>query len=337
MERWSESFEKIIVEESKLFCYPTRLLNTYEPNSYEIPQPEFEVDGFESTIKIAESLSGSLPEQIEIGFKGRLSTKFEMFFEGKTLKINNNYVYDARFMFNDNMAHLVQHHLATLGYIKAVLGYGNQDVVVVLGQNASKMVVDTFDLCGYETIKTNRRVDGRHIKVTGKDFFHYLPFVSEIEINGLLEDTPKRVYIHRKTNRRVINNTEFSEFLSDVGFTELYFEDLSIVEQWSVMKNAESIVAVHGAALGCLAFLAMSQTKIRPKLIELFGSGFVVNPFRKYMAALSGEWAGCRGQITSEVVRDIDIPGKHKLHAYDDFLISTMTVENALRYLNIID
>ena len=118
------------------------------------------------------------------------------------------------------------------------------------------------------------------------------------------------------------------------GFEKVYFEDISIIEQWSIMRTANHVAGIHGAALGCLAFQASRTDGQRARLTEFFGPGFVVNPFRKFMAVLGGKWVGCRGRITPDVVRDIDAAARAKAHALDDFELSAEAVVLALEFID---
>ena len=41
--------------------------------------------------------------------------------------------------------------------------------------------------------------------------------------------------------------------MAEHGFQTVYFEDMSIFEQWSITRHADSIAAIDGAALGFVA------------------------------------------------------------------------------------
>jgi capsular polysaccharide biosynthesis protein len=72
----------------------------------------------------------------------------------------------------------------------------------------------------------------------------------------------RRIYVSRKkANRRKIINEEAIEFfLKEHGFESICFEDYSIIEQVSIMQNAEFLVSMHGAGLTNAMFLNPKST-----------------------------------------------------------------------------
>ena len=194
------------------------------------------------------------------------------------------------------------------------------------------MAEDVFSLVGYDVVKTDLEVEANLIEVSVEQFFHLLTHVRHLDIGSWVSGCPRKVFISRRGSRRLTNEAEIEASLRAEGFEKVYFENIPILEQWSIMRDATDIIAIHGAALGGLAFQAAREDGLQARLIELFGAGFVVNPFRKFMAVLGGEWVGCRGKITPEVVRDIDEPGRAKSHAFDDFELSFEAIETALRW-----
>ena len=64
-------------------------------------------------------------------------------------------------------------------------------------------------------------------------------------------------YIARKknTSRNFFNLDEIENFLiSQMNFTKIYLEDLSIIEQISIFNNAKYIIGIHGAGLSNIVF-----------------------------------------------------------------------------------
>ncbi len=66
----------------------------------------------------------------------------------------------------------------------------------------------------------------------------------------------ERIYVSRgkAVNRRIANENEVLNALSDYGFTIIYSEDLSIREQSYIFGNARYIITTHGANLVNLVF-----------------------------------------------------------------------------------
>jgi len=66
--------------------------------------------------------------------------------------------------------------------------------------------------------------------------------------------TPKRVFLARKGIIRDYNQIEVFDLLSHYGFEAVYLEDLSLLQQVRLMKNAEAIIGPTGAAWTNLIF-----------------------------------------------------------------------------------
>jgi hypothetical protein len=81
------------------------------------------------------------------------------------------------------------------------------------------------------------------------------------------EDSPKLVYLSRNRggSRRVLNEKELLNYLSQMGFITVYAEELDIEQQAKIFANADIIIAPHGAGLVNLSF---SRPNI--KVIEIF-------------------------------------------------------------------
>lgn len=326
----TEHFPAVAVPRSLLYCHPSRIGNVYEPRVDEIVQPELLIPGEAVGLAIRQGVTRDYPHQTRTGLGGRLRTAWEAGWRGRTADLGERLVYDARAYYNGNLTHLIQHHLAKLGYIRARLGHGPEAVTVVLAGKAPALALRTFAAAGYEVHRTNRAVAANLLEVDVREFFHLLPFVAALPIAGWRDDTPARIFIARRGSRRLLNGEEIAARLREQGYERVYFEDLALVEQWSLMKNAREIVAIHGAALGGLAFRGRQPAAWPFRLTEIFGPGFVTNVFRKYVAVLGGSWVGCRGKIRPEIVRDIDDEARIKKHAFDDFEIDPQVIATAL-------
>ena len=92
-----------------------------------------------------------------------------------------------------------------------------------------------------------------------------LQWLSEtIRERSVRSSYPQKVYIPRRDNRRVLNNSELANFLVMQGFSEVYLEDLNVLEQITLFFNMQELVVVHGAAI------ANSIYSTNLKIIELF-------------------------------------------------------------------
>jgi capsular polysaccharide biosynthesis protein len=87
-------------------------------------------------------------------------------------------------------------------------------------------------------------------------------FSGEVQTKG-----NKRIYISRAdaTKRRVNNEQEVTELLSNYGFESYTLEAMTVAEQVELFASSEAIIAPHGANMGNLIF-CNSGTKV----IEIF-------------------------------------------------------------------
>jgi len=67
---------------------------------------------------------------------------------------------------------------------------------------------------------------------------------------------PRRVYVRRHGSRRVLNGDELEAMLATLGFEIAEMEALSPSEQIAMYRDADYVVAGHGAALGNLIYCA---------------------------------------------------------------------------------
>lgn len=87
-----------------------------------------------------------------------------------------------------------------------------------------------------------------------------------------VENKLKKIYICRgdAKYRRTINEAEVTEFLNKYGFSVVRPERMSFLSQVKLFRDAEVIVAPHGAGLSNIVFC-----RNKAKLIEIFAPKFV--------------------------------------------------------------
>jgi Glycosyltransferase 61 len=252
---------------------------------------------------------------------------------GKVLDLGQRVIYDARWLFNGNLAHLLQSHIATLGFFKARLGIQPGECLVILENNAPDIARRLFALMGYETLETHRAVRATSVALLEQDMgnpFQLLPFASVIEPLTVGKQTQKRIFISRRSTRRISNEAEIADITAGFGYAKVYLEDLSLEDQFGLMRTAESIVAIHGAALGHLCMRSVDRGSPPVELVEVFSPGLVTDVFRKYVAATGGTWRGCRGTINSRYVRMVSESANSKSLAFEDFEVDPRALETCL-------
>lgn len=79
----------------------------------------------------------------------------------------------------------------------------------------------------------------------------------------------RKIWIGRKGPGRRVMLSEDADILEELGFEQVFFEDLSFSGQVDAVRSASHIVAVHGAGLANLTFAEPGT-----KLFEIFSPHF---------------------------------------------------------------
>lgn len=334
LESWTESLPAVSVPAGPMYCHPSRLTNIYVPTVETVLLDAETLPAQEATIHIAHETTKSLPQYRDVGRRGRARTWIERMSRGQQLDLAERLVYDARWADNANIAHLFQFHLAALGLAAKKLGIRQDQCLVLLEKKSTPFSHGLFNLVGYETHETNLPVRANilHFDVNREVPYHLLPFVGGLEPAGLDATLPKKIFISRRGTRRLLNEVDVVALMTEHGFQTVYFEETSLLEQWSITRHATSIVAIHGAALGFVATKSAAPTSAF-KLLELFSPGLVVDCFRKYAAVLGGTWTSCRGKLTPEFLRCVEYGPDPKAMEGEHFQLDTRSIERALSHM----
>lgn len=140
-----------------------------------------------------------------------------------------------------------------------LMGIPNERIVQVGGADIRCMTIETDELVipsGIPWVLASRFVGERMTR--------------DVDIPDMPE--MRRVYFSRQNlapRHRVSNETEVQEFLTARGFTIIHPEKLSVTETIRIMRNADIVVMVGGAAHGNCAF-----TKPGTKFIGLYPPAF---------------------------------------------------------------
>jgi len=223
MEVVTDRLPPIDIPEGRLFCQPSRIANIYKASIEEVVQPRDTIAAETVKLSIAHRRTLPYPQILQVGPGAKARTMLESALRGSTAHLGERLVYDARHIDNNNMAHLIQHHMSALGYIKQKLGHGKNDVTVLLDTKPPALALKVFAELGYEIHCTNRSVSANVVTVEIGEFFQLLPYVRSVEVSGWLTDTPGKIFVSRRESRRLINENEVEALLREHGFEKVYF------------------------------------------------------------------------------------------------------------------
>ena len=140
----------------------------------------------------------------------------------------------------------------------------------------------------------------------------------------LHQSTPSRIYISReraKNSRDITNEDELLTMLRARGFEKIIAEDFSMVEQIHLFRNAEAVVAPHGAGLTNILFMQSGAA-----VVELIPANLQLPTYINLAGALGLRYA---------YVRTDDSNPPQEFHSKSDFAMPLRLVSEALEQLNI--
>jgi len=146
---------------------------------------------------------------------------------------------------------------------------GNTSPTILVSRDPPKWVVDSISLAGYE-FEECETWDGGSVRVetllltkhrSGNEITpDQLQWLRQrmrknIKDSGTTRDA-SRIYISRSdaSDRRVVNEKELMDRLSERGFERYLLSKLSVAEQVELFSEAEIVVAPHGAGLTNVLF-----------------------------------------------------------------------------------
>lgn len=332
-----------------MFSYPSALADSYQPAIEQVLLSELPFAAKSLKIKVATGYTGKRESK---SLKYQLYNNITKFLkEEPALNLENNFVFDARLDTDANPAHVLRVAIVILFLSESLskhLGHSVK-ITVVLRKKASNLARQMYETLNIPTVYTDGKVFGDIIvnseQLIYQHCFQLVPSLLNFEFKGYQKDTPERVFIPRRGARCLINNDEVIAFLEAQGFKTIYFEDLTIPEEWSIARNAKVAITVHGAGSYHLLFNRVSLDNInndgeRFKFIDIFSPYFTLpSASRELAAVVGGRWSAVRGQITPKGLQAIDFSGKQlnplMSPVKDPFKVDLKCLEMALNYLEV--
>lgn len=330
------------IPETRVFAYQTRMSDFDTPSIERIIKPETEMPNHTAQIRLAVENTPTAAEcrAVPKSPTQRLRYEVKRYLHSREPRIDlgDKVAMDFRFSHTGNYAHLIHDVLGPLRMVERALMedsfLSGSPINVILPLKAPPLALKVLGQAGVPVICTNSVVSGRLISITQELNVALLPNLVHQPFETWPDPTPEKVYVSRRGVRSVINEDEVARFLADEGFVRVYMEDLPIPQQWSMLGNAKEVVGIHGAGLSSLGFSIHRPRDEGPRfrLVELFSAGFSSSCFREYAAVLGGTWVGVRGQVTPEIVRDLDVLGRNRAHDQASFKVDVNSLSEALSY-----
>ena len=229
------------------------------------------------------------------------------------LEISGLY-HDIRMLGPENIAHaMIGGVVGVLACQSAAKTLGiDAPITAILPANTAVYVKELYQLLGIPVLTTDRPLIGDRFEsnFNPRAFFglakQLLPRMLIEKLEADSGRLPKRIYLARRGSRSVRNANEIESLLVAKGFTKIYPEQLSVLEQIRLLWHADAVIGVHGAAIAALLFRALKTDSHPFYLMELFGPGYIVTLYRHLVAEIGGDWIGIRGRVTPQVIEDLD-------------------------------
>jgi hypothetical protein len=145
--------------------------------------------------------------------------------------------------------------------------------------------------------------------------------------DNTMTDALRRIYISRSkiSNRRIVNETEVILRLEKLGFKEVILESMNFLDQVELFRNAEVVIAPHGASLSNLVFCNPGT-----QVFELFEPEYFVPCYAYLSAKLSLNYHPLLSGPAKGVFKGTwtDIPKETKVDVNDFINILTQALES---------
>jgi hypothetical protein len=339
----------LIVEPTLIFNYPTALVDVYSPAVEQIYQPAFNYQVTNAVVNVASSITHQKKDE---SWRRKTLHQVAQLFHAKEeiVDCSGQFIFDTRWEQGIHIGHVLQKLVTPLLYAQKLLSehLGKEiKMTAIVSNNAPKIACQVYQTLGISIIQTNAPVYGHVVSVRGVDkqtqeeraieLCSVQHDLFRVDFEGYIPDTPERVFIPRRGNRRLINQDEVQGFLEQRGFTTFYFEDLTPSQEWSITRNAKVVVALHGAACDNLLFNSLDSGL---RLIEIFSPQFTMAGCYRYIPNVrKGKWCGVRGQLTPAALKALDFDQRrcdtHKSPFKDPIRVSLASLEMALDYLEV--
>ena len=317
----------------------SHLIDRFSPDCEHIRLPSRSYGGGTLDYRVGEMRTGPCRARgRRARLKALLASEAERRVDGPVLM-------DLRRNAPENWAHFLMLHLPVVFHLAERTDTDWAQLLLLLPERTPRHIRRVAAALGLETLATDAPVRGQGI---AHDFAPVTAirgvragWVARARVQAAVDAAiatapatglPARVFLSRRGTRALVNEAEIAALLAARGYATVYPEDLSVVDQIRLLREADEIVAVHGAALGPLAYRAGHRPGGR--IVELFPCGHVTDIWRAVAGEVGCDWIGVRGRIRPEQVRPAyDLARPFVRFSLQNFEIDPVSLERALEIL----
>ena len=329
-----------VITRDWLYAPRTYLTDSFSPFVEEIYLPQVATKAGAITLYYQ---FGELAFSTNSCFK-KIKTKFK-----SKQEVVSDILLDLRANSPSNIAHALTMHLPIALYATDFLrSINHAKPLLIFPENLPFYIQAIFTNLGYRVLLTDSVLTGQVceyeieslIFLRGvlpkliKDSLEHSDFARKLLAKE--HSLPKKLFISRRDTRRLINEQEIEMFLAKKGYKKIFLEDYDVLDQLAMVALADSIVAIHGAALGPIIFRRLFK-KNELKLVELFTPAHMTNVYRIIMHQIGGKWVGVRGKVSPKLAKQAYEcpPDKVRQYSLEDFEVCLESLGKAMLSLNL--
>lgn len=282
----------------------------------------------------------TLPATVPSGRGARMRARFT---PSATRQIEDRLLIDLRHHDPGNWAHFLNNHLPIVFRLCETIRADWSRVLLVTPQATPDYVRAAARLFGFDLLSTDDAITGEGLSFTVTPWtavrteranWARLPAVTEAlaRATHVTEPAlPRRPFLARRNTRAISNMSEVEAYLTARGYETIYPEDLSAVDQFRLFREADAMVAVHGAGLAPLLYVPPNGRL--QQLVEILPVGHMTDVYRVMAQQVGVFWTGVRGRIKSgyvDAAYRLDAP--FNTFSLDSFEVDVVALEHALDF-----
>lgn len=259
------------------------------------------------------------------------------------------WIFDSRHRDPGNWAHFLNNHLPLFFHLARATGRSPDEALVLFPTAVPGYVRAAAALFGLKTWATDARVEGEGVAFEIDPW----PGLRSARAAWMREDEPrsrlaraldaaerpalpKRVFLSRRDTRALRNAAEIETLLGELGYETVFPETLPPIQQIRLFREAEAIVAIHGAGLAPLLFCDRERGQGPQSLVEIMPVGHMTDVYREMAAQAGCRWAGVRGRIVARHIGPAyDATRPFRQFSLDAFEADPVSLAEALRLVDL--
>ena len=326
---WEQSLPERRVEGGTLILPRSHLIDRYRAECLHVTLAPRIADGGTLTIRTGEIETYAPPRHWLRGTPPR-----ERVPEGR-------WVVDMRDHAPENFSHFLNDHLPLFFHLSETAGLDWDSAILLVRPDPPAHLQGLAALFGLELWPTHATVEGPGVayelsswvplRAYRTNWAHGAKPQAALARAMATDDRPlpRKPFLSRRGSRTLENAAEVEAVLTARGFETVYAEDYPIPVQMRLWREADAIVAIHGAGIAPMMYCTEGH---RPDyLVELMPVGLMSDMFREITHQAGARWIGVQGRFRPDYVTDLyDLETDFTKYAFDDFHMDPAAIELAL-------